>query len=78
MYCHASHQISDHAHRMGLEQMEEIEQERRMLQSLRMGKKYITSTGRRHCRLKIKPLSIATEYLNGYAKQFARQKGFTK
>lgn len=75
-YCHTSAQVANYAHRMGIQQLEEIEQEKRMLDSLKMGKKYIQIIGRRHCRLGIKPVSIASAYLDGYSKQFARENSY--
>ena len=50
-----------------------IERKQHLIDSLRAGRKYVESTGRRHCRLGIKPLSIASSYLDGYAKQFVRE-----
>jgi len=38
-----------------------IERKQRRIDALNMGKQYIASTGRRHCRLGIKPLSIASD-----------------
>ena len=76
MYCHVSNQIADYAYTVGIQQIEEIESEKRMLDSLKMGKKYIQIIGRRHCRLGIKPVSIASAYLDGYSKQFARENSY--
>lgn len=76
MNCHVSAQIDSHAHWLGIQQIEEIEQEKRMIDSLKMGKKYIQIIGRRHCRLGIKPVSIASAYLDGYSKQFARENSY--
>lgn len=72
MICHVSNQIADYAYTVGIQQLEEIESEKRMLRSLRMGKKYLQTTGRRHCRLGIKPLNIMSDYLEGYSRQYIR------
>ena len=76
MYCHVSNQIADYAYITGIQQIEEIESEKRMLNSLKMGRQYVASIGRRHCRLGIKPVSIASAYLEGYSKQFARENSY--
>lgn len=72
-YCHVSHQIDIHAHWTGMDQMEEIEHETRMLDSLKMAKNYLESQGRRHCRFGAKPLTTSKPYLNGYSKQYVRE-----
>lgn len=73
MICHVSNQIADYAYITGIQQIEEIESEKRMMRSLRMGKKYLQILGRRHCRFGIKQRINSTAYIEGYSRQIEKE-----